>query len=157
MKIKKLILLSLLIAAFSCADPGGDPIYNGFVFNFINDTTKELNSKVIIGGFSNGFFTPTDSVSISNIKKGRTYSHPMFVGENRWKPDLEKIRAIPSERCYFKLKLSDGREELLTKYSSIEIFSLQLPNKAYFTGDFGLLSITIDENETRASVAQRVD
>ena len=47
MKIKYLLLVSLLLF-FSCADPGGDPVFEGFEISFTNKTDSVYNAYIYI-------------------------------------------------------------------------------------------------------------
>lgn len=156
MKIKKILILLLSIFTFSCSDPGGDPIFQGFQINSFNGTNNILNGELVIGGCIKGNFIPTDSIKLSNIKTGRSHPLSNFFDENRWKPNLDKIRSLPSDRCCFKLKLSDGREELLTEFESSDLLSLLLPNETNFKGSFGLLFISADKDEIWADVGAKL-
>mgnify|MGYP003624187740 CR=1 FL=1 len=147
MKTKNIFLLFSTILLFSCSDPGGDLEYDGFELNFFNYTNKTYKAEIIIGGVINGDFVPTDSVIVNEINIGSRNSLSAFFDVNRWKPSLEKIRDLPSDRCYFKLKLSDGREELIFKSNSNDLMSLKLPKTPYFKGLFGILLITIEDNK----------
>ena len=144
MKKVFIFLVAFSVLLTSCED--FDPTYDGFELNFWNKTSEFYNAEIIIGGFNNGKFIATDSVVVKEIEIGGNNALLYFVNENRWKPDLNKIRKIPSERCYFKIKLSNGREELITKFNSSELFDLQVLNKNYFKGDSGLLIITINNS-----------
>lgn len=139
--MKNLLLFFLLT---SCVDV--DPTYSGFQLDFWNGTNEVYNAEIIIGGLNDGKFIATDSVVVKEIEIDGNNSLPYFVSENRWKPDLNKIREIPSEWCCFKIKLSNGREELIARYNTNELFSLQLLNKDSFKGDFGVLIITINNS-----------
>ena len=156
MKTKNVFLFFCAMLLISCGDPGGDTIYEGFSLSFINKTNPTYDVEIVIGALSNGMFHPTDSIVATNVMQGGdlpTY----FRDENRWKPDLNKIKNLPSDRCYFKIKLSDGREELLTEYSSNELFSLLMPSESNFSGRFGVLVISIALDETWADIAERID
>ncbi|WP_088323474.1 hypothetical protein [Polaribacter tangerinus] len=139
-------LVIFLILIVSCGDPGGEQIFDGFSVSFINRTDQTLDAKILVGGFSDGVFYPTDSIIAKNVKTG-TIMNGYFEDADRWKPDLDKIRNIPLERSYFKLKLSNGREEMLTVFNSTELFNLKLPNTKNFVGDYGRLFVTIFDTE----------
>ncbi|WP_088323475.1 hypothetical protein [Polaribacter tangerinus] len=157
MKTKNIFLVAIsLILIVSCGDPGGEQIFDGFSVSFINRTDQTLDAKILVGGISDGVFYPTDSIIAKNVKTG-TIMNGYFKDTDRWKPDLDKIRMIPSERCYFKLKLSNNREELLTEFNSTELFNLILPSASHFIGDYGKLFFTFNDSETWADVGERID
>lgn len=153
MKKIHIILLLGALSFISClgdfGDPGGEPNYEGFLVGLYNPSEISYNNgELVIGSFDNqGNFIATDSIILNDIKGGRSFEN-YFVNENRWKPDLNRIRAIPSDTCYFKLKLSNGREEIIKKNVFGEgQMALRLPtNKDNFRGAFGSLGIYI-ENE----------
>ncbi|WP_298765197.1 hypothetical protein [uncultured Polaribacter sp.] len=149
--MKNVLIFFLIISFFSCEDPGGEKEFEGFQFSFSNATNKELNAKIIIAGKFNGVFIPTDSTTVKGIKAGINNSPPFFVDEKRWKPNLAKIINIPSDRCYFTLKLSDNRTEMVGRFQSSELFSLLVIDKSNFIGDEGDIIISITDEEITAS------
>ncbi|UAM97590.1 hypothetical protein K8354_14960 [Polaribacter litorisediminis] len=153
-KFIKILVFSLLF--ISCLiDEDEDVIRNGFQINLSNSTNKVYTGKYIIGGFKDNVFIVTDSIDFEReVKTGILTVPPHFTDANRWKPDLSKIRAIPSERCYFRIKLSDGRNQLITRFDSSELMSLQLPNTTHFRGDFGRLIIAIQDNQITGYAAK---
>ncbi|WKD84839.1 hypothetical protein KCTC32516_00173 [Polaribacter huanghezhanensis] len=92
----------------------------------------------------NNVFTPTDSIKFDKIE---FLSKDYYFGMNRWKPSLDKIRVIPSERCYFKIKLSNQREEMIKQSGQSTLLDLLLPNGNVFEGDYGRLIIAITGTE----------
>jgi hypothetical protein len=143
---KTLILLLFTLTLFSCSDPGGDPVFDGFEFDFRNKTNQEYTIEIVIGGMQNGTFVPTDSILMpSELIANKNIS--FYTEENRWKPNLNKIKAIPSERCYFKIKLSPQREEVIIKSGQSDALGLLLPSSNFFAGDYGRLIIGIWDNE----------
>ena len=90
---KTLILLLFTLTLFSCSDPGGDPVFDGFEFDFRNKTNQEYTIEIVIGGMQNGTFVPTDSILMpSELIANKNIS--FYTEENRWKPNLNKIIAI---------------------------------------------------------------
>ena len=143
---KPIILLLITLGMFSCSDPGGDPVFDGFEFDFRNKTNQEYTIEIVIGGMQNGTFVPTDSILMpSELIANKNIS--FYTEENRWKPNLNKIKAIPSERCYFKIKLSPQREEVIIKSGQSDALGLLLPSSNFFAGDYGRLIIGIWDNE----------
>ena len=142
----KKIYLQLLCLVFlsSCTDPGGDPTFEGFTFGVANNTNKIYDATLYIGGIVNGNFMATDSILVDKIKNGSWDLYGFyFSDENRWKPNLDKIRDLPSERCYFKIKLSDGREKVILNTSS-EFFGLDISDgKKEFVNEKGRIYIYI--------------
>lgn len=101
----------------------------------------------------NSAFVVTDSIKIP----GKTNGY-YFIGKNKWKPDLRKIKAIPSDRCYFFIKLSDQREELIESYDNqTELFSLKIPNSSVFIGDEGTLIIAILDDKVTGYALEGID
>lgn len=157
MKTKNIFLAVIsLLFMVSCADPGGEPIYDGFSIAISNNSDQSYSvRKIIVGGLKNNLFVPTDTiVPTTDIEIRSNYLESVFLDANRWKPDLDKIRNIPSERCYFKLKLSNGREEMLVVYNSTDFFNLKLPNTKNFVGDYGRLFFTIFDTEIIGRAAE---
>ena len=91
-----------------------------------------------------------------SLERGNSTVGFHFVDEGGWKPDLNKIKIIPSERCYFKLKLSNGRSGVITRYNSNELFSLLLPEENYFRGDYGVLYLNIDDTQISGYAAEEL-
>lgn len=152
MKTKLFIFLFYLLN--SCTDPGGDPLFEGFEVSFINNTNEVYDAEIVVGGYKNDIFMSTDSISLSNIKRGKN-NGSYFIDKNRWKPNLDKIRNLPSEKCGFKIKLSNGREEFIIDSNTNEVKKLLLPEVGNFYGYFGFLIITInDSNFTGGAVEE---
>ncbi len=144
---KRVIILVLTVLIFTSCVKDEDRSFEGFTFRFSNHTNLEYNSKIFIGGMKNGIFTPTDSISIvPSIKVSGNNSY-YFGGENRWKPNLGLIRELPSGSCYFLLKLSDSREELVKIYNNNATFSISIPNGEKILDDEGRIRIYIYDNE----------
>lgn len=142
MKTKILITVISFVFLTSCVRDEDMP-FEGFTFLFSNHTSRNYSeAELFIGGIKNGVFIPTDSILIvPKIKTNGNGYH--FIGENRWKPDLRKIRAIPSDRCYFFIKLTNDRESLLGKYNQTEPFSINLPSDNTIGGNMGSVRIYI--------------
>lgn len=155
MKKNILFLIITVLIIFSCSDPGGDPTFEGFEFSIWNKTSNEYDIKIITGGMQNGIFVPTDSIVMQQkIKMNSYFSYNN--SENRWRPSLDKIRAIPSERCYFKIKLSNQREEMIGRYNQQVLMSLLLPGEDFFTDDYGRLLISIRDTKITGRAAKEL-
>jgi hypothetical protein len=152
---KRFLYIVIFLCLFSCEDPGGDPLFEGFEISFENNTNKLYDAEIVIGALINNVFKPTDSISIGNIKLGKN-NGSYFLDENRWKPKLDKIRNLPSKKCVYRLKLSDGRKEFLRKFSTNEITSILLPETGNFKGYFGLLLITINDNNITGGTSEEL-
>lgn len=140
-KVIKIFIFSLLF--ISCLiDEDEDLIRDGFQTNYFNDTNQTYTGKIIIGGFKDNAFVAKDSINFDRAIEANRQTI-MFTDNDRWKPDLSKIRAIPSENCYFKIKLSDGRNQLITRINSNEFMNLKLSSTQNFRGDFGRIFINI--------------
>lgn len=147
----------LLTSCGDIGDPGGEPIYNGFLVTVANSTNQIYQGELVIGGLKNNNFIPTDSVKFKrDLEIGNSTVGYHFVDEGGWKPDLNKIKIIPSERCYFKLKLSNGRSSIIARYNSNELFSLLLPKENYFRGDYGVLYLNIDDTQISGYAAEEL-
>ena len=152
---KTLILLLFTLTLFSCSDPGGDPVFDGFEFAIKNETNKKYSIELVIGGMKNDVFIPTDSIIMQPEIEANSY--PSYFSEaNRWKPNLNKIRNIPSERCFFKIKLLNNRSEMISRYNQQELMGLLLPEDEVFEGDYGRLLIVIWENEVTGRAAEEL-
>ena len=146
MKKNILFLVITVLTLFSCADPGGDPIFDGFEFDIRNKTNKDYSIEIVIGGIQNGNFIATDSIKLlPEIQMNNSSFY--FTEEDRWRSNLNKIRTISSESCFFKIKLSSQRIEIIKKNIQSEALSLKLPNGDFFEGDYGRLIIAIWDNE----------
>ncbi len=153
---KQKIIFVLTFFIFSSCVKDEDIVFNGFEFSFWNYTKEVYDAKMIIGGMQNGVFKPTDSIDVNQIKVGQGTNPYYFIGENRWKPDLDKIKAIPSQHCYFKIRLSPHREEMIKRSGQSQILSLMLPNGDFFTGDYGSLIFGIRDNEVTGRAAKEL-
>lgn len=153
--IKTILLVLILNSCNGIGDPGGEPIYDGFVVTIANSTNQIYRGEIVIGALKNNSFISTDSIQFErNLEIGNATGGFYFVNEKRWKPNLNKIKNIPSERCYFKLKLSNGRSSIITRYNSNVLFSLLLPEENYFKGDFGKLYLNIDDTQISGYAAE---
>ncbi|WP_347174072.1 hypothetical protein [Polaribacter uvawellassae] len=153
MKKQNIIVVLTLFILISCLKDE-DRVRYGFTIAFWNYTNEVYDAKMIIGGMKNGIFIPTDSISVNKIKLGGDIHPYYFINENRWKPNLDKIRTIPSERCYFMLKLSSQREEMIKKYEQQELMSMLLPSSDTFIDDYGRLLISIRDNQITGRAAK---
>lgn len=154
--MKKYIKYCLILTVFyACEFVDVDPTYKGISLSIFNHTDKRFEGKFYIGTISNSQFIATDSISVPKIKFGEVNLSDYFVNENRWKPNLDKIRSLGS-RCYFKMKLIEGsnvREEMLRIRGTNDFFSLELPKENSFEGDIGLLIIGILNDRIRCKSA----
>lgn len=146
MKKKTLLLVFTVLLIFSCADPGGDPVFDGFEFDIRNKTNKDYSIEIVIGGMQNGNFIATDSIKLLP-KIQMNNSSFYFTGEDRWRPNLNKIRTLSSEHCFFKIKLSSHRIEIIKKGILSEALSLKLPSGDFFEGDYGRLIIAVWDHD----------
>ncbi len=154
--MKKILILALMVLTIcSCAESGSEPVFEGFEFGIKNRTNKKHSIEFVIGGMLNGKFVPTDSIKMQPEIEINGYPS-YFTNENRWKPNLDKIRDIPSHRCYFKIKLSDNREEMVGRFNQQELMSLLLPSGNVFVGNYGRLYFTIWGNETIGSAEEEL-
>lgn len=158
MKAKTLLIVFSLFLFISCEDPGGDPIFEGFKFSFSNNLYTINDATLYIGGYKNGDFIKTDSITFIEIEKGTIHTtRTHFAEDNRWKPNLEKIRKLANDSCYFKLKYKfvNIREEIIARYNSAEYFSLDISDgKDSFIGDKGSIFITIKDNTITGRAAE---
>ncbi len=151
---KRILLLVITVLIFTSCVKDEDRVRYGFTIAFWNHTNEVYDAKLIIGGLKNGIFIPTDSINVNQIKLGGDIHPYYFINENRWKPSLDKIRNVPSERCYFMLKLSSQREEMIKKYGQQELKSMLLPGSDTFVDDYGRLLISIRDNEVTGRAAK---
>lgn len=151
MKYRIIIFISItLIVLNACEALDVSPVLKGFFVKFLNETNEVYDAKLFIGGLEKEIFTATDSIEIKQIELGGNSTLPYFVSPNRWEPDLNKIKNIPSDSCYFKLKLSNSREELIKVFGTTNLFSLKLPDKSYFEDNNGSLIIVINSDQIYA-------
>lgn len=131
--------------------------YEGFRFSISNSETELENAKILIGGKKNNNFIATDSILLSRIysplsslnnffqlKEGKAVKD-YYYKSNRWKPNLDLIRAIPSDSCYFKLVLPNGRESLL-KNNKGEFAKTEVPIGRVIMSSDGLIQIQIQKD-----------
>lgn len=158
MKTKNLILISCLFLA-SCISQDGDLDEYGITFSIANNTNQTYeNASITIGGMKDGEFIGTESYKLPILKiigyyDWNTYGdnrEEIAIGQNRWNPNLDLIRAIPSEKVYFKLKLAEGSETLLRNVNFengtlTTLVSRAIPKGYSFYNDDGDLSIAIWE------------
>ena len=150
---KKILFLVIVVLTLSSCIKDEDRVFEGFSFYIGSNVGSFENAEIVIGGMQNNIFVPTDSIKFDKIEY---LSKHYYFDENRWKPNLAKIRTIPSERCYFKIKLSDQREEFIKVYNQNETMSLLLPSENVFTGDYGRLIIAITGTEVTGRAAEEL-
>jgi hypothetical protein len=154
MKKKTLLLVITVLILTSCVKDE-DRSFEGFSFFITNNASTVFeNAEIVIGGMQNGVFMPTDSIKLPKLE--RLVPKDYHFDDNRWKPNLDKIRAIKSDRCYFKFKLSSQREELVGRYNKTELMSLLLPSGNTFKDDYGELLFTIQEDKVIGSAAKEL-
>ena len=161
-KSKIAAFVSFLVVLTSCdiSDPEGDKI--GFQFNIANmSEISHNNGKITIGGIKDGKFVGTESyifpkiLLISNNWPATVTGQTQYIAldENRWNPNLDLIRVIPSERAYFTFQLEGGEEILLydsyERYNG-ELVSVAIPEGRIIKNDDGDLSITIEKDNVLA-------
>ncbi len=139
MKTKKIIPVLLCLILFNSCVKDEDRVFEGFSFYITSNVGSFEDAEIVIGGMQNNIFVPTDSIKFDKIEYLSKHYH---FDDNRWKPNLDKIRAIPSGRCYFKIKLSSQREEMIMNNSSL--MSLLLPKENFFKGRYGQLQLNIE-------------
>ena len=155
MKTKKIIPALLCFILLTSCFKDEDRSFEGFSFFITNyASTVFENAEIVIGGMQNGVFVPTDSIKLPKLE--RLIPKDYHFDDNRWKPNLDKIRAIKSDRCYFKFKLSSQREELVGRYNKVELMSLLLPSGNVFKDDYGELLFTIQEDKVIGSAAKEL-
>ncbi len=152
---KKILFLVIAILTLSSCVKDEDRSFEGFSFFITNNASTVFeNAEIVIGGMQNGVFVPTDSIKLPKLE--RLIPKDYHFDDNRWKPNLDKIRAIKSDSCYFKFKLSSQREELVGRYNKVELMSLLLPSGNVFKDDYGELLFTIQEDKVIGSAAKEL-
>ncbi len=152
---KKILFLVIVVLTLSSCVKNEDRSFDGFSFFITNNASTVFeNAEIVIGGMQNGVFVPTDSIKLPKLE--RLVPKDYHFDDNRWKPNLDKIRAIKSDRCYFKFKLSSQREELVGRYNNTELMSLLLPSENTFKDDYGELLFTIYDNNVIGSAAKEL-
>ncbi len=156
-KLKTIPLILCLWFVSSCFSDE-DRSFTGFTFSFSNRTNQSYDAELFIGGLQDGVFVATDSVPILNLRIGdSTVNGSYYIDENRWQPNLDAIRALPSEHAYFKLKLSEEREALIGRYQSSELFSLAIPPGKRFIDDEGRILISFDNSVIYGRAAEETN
>jgi hypothetical protein len=136
--------------------------YEGLRFSVSNTDVELENAKILIGGMKNKNFIATDSVLLPNIYsplsslsndfqlKNDKAVKDYYYKINRWKPNLDLIRAIPSDSCYFKLILPNGRESLL-KNNKGELAKTEITNERVIRSSDGLIQIQIQKDSIKGN------
>jgi hypothetical protein len=115
----KLIIICCALLFISCLEDE-DRVRIGFTFEIVNLTNLEFeNVKVTIGGLQNGEFVGTESYTLPSIwiRSSNSEVQNVAIDNNRWKPNLNLIKAI-SEQAYFTVQL-EGESPILL-YDSFE-------------------------------------
>ena len=144
---KILIALTALFILNGCTGLEDDNYY-GFRAVVVNHTNEIYNAELVVGGFKDGIFIPTDSIRMNPIviNKPEYDASGFFKESNRWNPDMRKIRSITSDSCYFKLKLTNDRHEFIKKSETKDaLFALKIPENNIFKNDKGIISFRITE------------
>ncbi|MEN8805587.1 MAG: hypothetical protein ABF278_08180 [Wenyingzhuangia sp.] len=127
----------------------------GFTFTIANKSGVEHeNVKITIGGMENGEFVGTDSyifpkiLVLSNDWPDTTgnQSQSFAFYEQRWNPDLAKVKAI-SDKAYFSIQLEGQTPiQLYDNFANGqgELVSIDIPENNIVKNDFGDLHITIE-------------
>jgi|TARA_B110000902_G_C14107976_1_gene513215 hypothetical protein len=163
MKNKNLIFVSLLVLLISCSLMEEDD-FTGITFDINNNTDiVYTNASITIGGMKNGEFIGTEtydfpSLTITGTNEWNTYNRNdeeggllvfAYNSGGRWKPNIDLIRNIPSEKAYFKLILEDGNETLLQNVNEdgvlTTLVSREIPKGYMFNNDGGSMYIGIWE------------
>jgi hypothetical protein len=154
--MKIIIFVSFLVVLTSCdiSDPEADKI--GFEISVANDSGVNYdNAKLMIGGMKDGKFIKTESYSLPTLfaRTSNNESQTIALDDNRWKPNLDLIRAIPSNRAYFSIQF-EGKEEVLLydfweKYKG-ELVSVTISEGRVIKNDDGELTISIEKDTVLA-------
>lgn len=152
---------------FSCSLPDEPRNQIGFTFDIRNKTgIIHENATLSIGGFKEGVFIATDTYIFPKIVYPEHPEWPDYGGDiqlfaviERWNPNLDLIREIPSKEAYFKFKLNESREVILENafykrktYNYPEILSSSVENGRIIKNDEGSLHISIYKDSIRASL-----
>ncbi|WP_215045045.1 hypothetical protein [Tenacibaculum piscium] len=124
----------------------------GLKFEILNDSQNDfINPQVIIGGIDlTGQFIEVDNYSLSTIEK---YSFENLLysgsGQNRWKPDFERIKTIGTGKAYFKFKYDNNPASFINyehhDWPDIYNHIMYIDLKDFeVIGCYGLLKIIID-------------
>lgn len=146
-----IILISLFLV--SCTGGLGENIlgtdYPGFQISvWTNEEVyKEFEGELFIGGVKDSMFVPTESIYLhfdggfKNRDIAFYYNEDnnkvFYKKENSWKPDIEAIQNIPSEKYCFLLKLPDGRQEVIKWSGGVET-AFRMDTKYGLPDDFSL-------------------
>jgi hypothetical protein len=115
----KLLITCCALLFISCLEDE-DRVRIGFTIEIVNLTNLEFeNVKVTIGGLQNGEFVGTESYTLPSIwiRSSNSEVQNVAIDNNRWKPNLNLIKAI-SEQAYFTVQL-EGESPILL-YDSFE-------------------------------------
>lgn len=155
MKTNKIIII-IIILLTSCnplEKSNFDPDLVGITFIISNETNQEyINANITIGGMKDGEFIGTESYDFPTLKviANKDNQQNIAVNVNRWNPNLDLIRNIPSERAYFKLRLKKDNELILRNFSDnntlTNFVSRNIPKGYTFKNQDGELFIGIKEN-----------
>lgn len=151
-------IFSLLFLNSCINDVFNETPHEGITFSTFNKDKDFTNIKISVGGMKNDEFIATESIIIPKLEFG---SFTYFRDDNRWKPNLDLIRNIPSDSCYFWIKLTEERNELLTYYENYMYsggvrFSVS-EEKKYISGEDGYLIININKEKIRSRIDSEND
>ena len=129
----------------------------GFTFKVFNKSGVEHeNVKITIGGIQNDEFIGTDSYTfpkilvLSNDWPDTTgnQSQSFAYYEQRWNPDLAKVKAI-SDKAYFSIQLEGQAPiQLYDNFGSDqgELVSFQIPKDNVIKNNFGRMNISFESD-----------
>ncbi len=129
MKTKIIVVLSFVFVWIACQSTSEIEeeitVQKEFTYSFSNTVQEYTNATLSIGGFKDGFFVATETITIARLGT-EDVSYAYAKEHNRWRPNLNLIEALPATEVYFSLKLSNDREELVQKADFLNPDSLQL-------------------------------
>jgi len=155
MKTKFLIIICCCFLLSCMEDEDRDQF--GFTFTIANKSGVEHeNVKITIGGMENGEFVGTDSyifpkiLVLSNDWPDTTgnQSQSFAFYEQRWNPDLAKVKAI-SDKAYFSIQLEGQTSILLYDNqggNQGELLSFEIPQKNIVVNNYGKMSISFESD-----------
>ncbi len=152
--MKKIIVFIFCFCTLTSCIEDEDRDQFGFTFSVQNKSGLEHeNIKITIGGMQEGEFIGTESYTfpkilvLSNDWPDTTgnQSQSFAFYEDRWNPDLSRVKAI-SERAYFRIQFDSEEPFLLYDYDPNRegnLVSFTIPENNTIKNEFGRLSISI--------------